>query len=447
MRTRIRTETRSSTLFVALPVLLAAALPREARAEPCVPSAGAPCDWEERVSAQPDLKTILQAIEARNPDLREAQARALAADARAGAAGGLPDLELKGELWGVPLSHPVSFSMADTIMVGLRQAFPAWGSLDARERAARADAQAVEDGARSRRQEIAAQARRAFATYYRTDHEIRLHLEHAGLTSRLLETTRAQYELGRGTQQDNLRLQAELSRLHAEVTTVEQQRASARALLNTLMNRPADARLGPSPEIPVADLLAAKDDGRPAESERALDERRPELLAAARAVSRTEATLDASKREATYPTVMVGADYWYMPTLPMSHGYGAMLTVSLPWLNRRHADEVRSAERTLVAERSALEAQRASARFQLHDAAAKVRAARAALEILHGRVLPDARRAYEAAEAQVQAGHGNVPALIESARAYLGARIDEVRAVAELEASRADYARAAGEAQ
>ena len=444
MRTRIRTE-RPSTIFIALPALFAAVVPRAARAEPCVPTPGASCDWEGRVAEQPDLKTILQVIDMRNPDLRELQARAAAADARASAAGGLPDLELKGELWGVPLSHPLAFNQSDTIMVGLRQAFPAWGSLDARERAARADALAVEDGARSRRQEIAAQARRAFATYFRTDHEIRLHLEHAGLTSRLLETTRAQYELGRGTQQDSLRLQAELSRLHAEVTSVEQQRTSARALLNALMNRPADAPLGPSPEVAVADLLAVKDDDRMGDSESALDERRPELLAAAKAVNRTEAALDASKREANYPTVMVGADYWYMPMLPMPHAYGAMLTVSLPWLNRRHADEVRSAERALVAERSALEAQRATAHFQLHDAAAKLRAARATLDILHGRVLPDARRAYEAAEAQLQAGHGNVTALIESARTYLGARIDEVRAIAELEASRADYARAAGE--
>ena len=186
------------------------------------------------------------------------------------------------------------------------------------------------------------------------------------------------------------------------------------------MDRPADAPLGPAPEIGFAQAMSGKDDDALAASERALDERRPELMAAARAVTRTEAALDASKREATLPTIMVGADYWYMPTLEMRHGYGAMLTVSLPWLNPRHRDEVKSAEQLLAAERSALGAQRASARYQLHDAAAKVRAARAALSILHARVLPDARRAYESAEAQLQAGHGDVGALVEAARALPG---------------------------
>jgi outer membrane protein TolC len=439
----MRTGT-SLHLTMTVTVLLAAPPLRVARAEPCVPIPGA-CDADSTLADQPDLATILAVAQDRNPELREARARAAAADARVGIAGGLPDLELKGELWGVPLAHPLSFDMANTIMVGLRQSFPAWGSLDARGRAAHADALAALDAVRARQQEIAAQARRAFAAYYLADHEARMHLEHAGLTSRLLEVTRAQYALGRGTQQDTLRLQAELSRLHAEITGVEQRRSTARALLNALMDRPSDAPLGPAPDINFAQAISGKDDEAMAAGARSVDERRPELSAAARAVSRSEAVLDASKREANLPAVMVGADYWYMPTLEMRHGYGAMLTVSLPWLNPRHREEIKAAEHLLAAERSSLAAQRASARYQLDEAAAKLRAARATLTILHGRVLPDARRAYEAAEAQLQAGHGDVTVLLEAARAYLAARIDEVRAIAELEASRADYARAAGE--
>jgi len=453
MRTETETVIRRlpslPSLLTLLTLLTATALlaPRPARAEPCVPIPGARCDAETTLAQQPDLATILAAVQDRNPALREARARADAADARVGVAGALPDLELKGELWGVPLAHPLAFDMSNTIMIGLRQSFPAWGSLDARARAARADALAAEDAVRARQQELAAEARRAFAAYFRADQEARMHLEHAGLMSRSIETARGQYALGRGTQQDILRLQAELSRLHAEVTAVEQQRSSARALLNALMARPPDATLGPAPDINFTQAMAgAADDAAAAPAgERGLDERRPELAAAARAVTRTEAALDASKRDANLPAVMIGADYWYMPTFETRHGYGAMLTVSLPWLNPRHRAEVRSAERQLAAERSALDAQRASARAQLYDAAARLRAARAALGILHGRVLPDARRAYEAAEAQLQSGHGDVTVLLEAARAYLAARIDEVRAIADVEASRADYARAAGE--
>jgi outer membrane protein TolC len=59
-------------------------------------------------------------------------------------------------------------------------------------------------------------------------------------------------------------------------------------------------------------------------------------------------------------------------------------------------------------------------------------------------VLAGARRSFEAAEAQYRAGRGGVAPVLAAARAYLQVRVDEVRALAELESSRADYARAAG---
>jgi cobalt-zinc-cadmium efflux system outer membrane protein len=399
-----------------------------------------PADRELATEAR--LPTILRVIGERSPDLREASERMRAADAQIGATGRLPDPELKGELWGVPLTHPLGFDQANTIMIGLRQSFPAWGSLDARARAAREDALVAGDTAEARRQEVAAQARRAFAVYARADRELRIHLEHLGLTSRLVEIARSLYQVGHGSQQDLLRAQAELSRLHVDVAGIEQQKRSAQALLNALMDREPDAALGPAADLAAVEVATDGEDT--ADADRRLDERRPELKAAARAVKRSEAVLDVAKREAELPTLMVGADYWYMPMLATPHAYGAMVSMSLPWLNPRHREEVKAAERTTAAERSALRAQRATARFQLRDADAKLRAARETLTLLHDRVLADARRSFEAAQAQFQSGQGDVTPVLEGARSYLQVRIDEVRALADLESSRADYARAAG---
>jgi cobalt-zinc-cadmium efflux system outer membrane protein len=416
------------------------ALATSASARGAGADAEAPADRELATEAR--LPTILRVIGERSPDLREASERMRAAEAQIGATGRLPDPELKGELWGVPLTHPLGFDQANTIMIGLRQSFPAWGSLDARARAAREDALVAADTAEARRQEVAAQARRAFAVYARADRELRIHLEHLGLTSRLVEIARSLYQVGHGSQQDLLRAQAELSRLHVDVAGIEQQKRSARALLNALMDREPDAALGPAADLTSAEVATDGEDS--ADADRHLDERRPELKAAARAVKRSEAVLDVAKREAELPTLMVGADYWYMPMLATPHAYGAMVSMSLPWLNPRHREEVKAAERTTAAERSALRAQRAAARFQVRDADAKVRAARETLALLHDRVLADARRSFESAQAQFQTGQGDVTPVLEGARSYLQVRIDEVRALADLESSRADYARAAG---
>ncbi len=426
---------------VAFVALSTAVLAGSARAAGDDGNTEAPADRE--LATQARLSTILRVIGERSPDLREASERMRAAEARTGASARLPDPELKSEVWGVPLAHPLSFDRANTIMIGLRQSFPAWGSLDARRRAASEEASAAGDTAEARRQDVAAQARRAFAAYARADREYRIHLEHVGLTSRIVEIARALYQVGHGSQQDLLHAQAELSRLHVDVAGIEQQRRSAQALLNALMDRDPDAALGPTPDLSSAeaDVSAPEAD---ADADRRLAERRPELKAAARAVKRSEAALDVAKREANLPSFMVGADYWYMPTEAAHNAYGAMVSMSLPWLNLGHRDEVKAAEQTSAAERSALRAQQAAARFQLRDADAKLRAARETLALIHERVLADARRSFESAQASFQSGHGDVTPVLDGARNYLEVRIEEVRAMADFESSQADYARAAG---
>src|SRR4029079_1793041 len=103
-------------------------------------SARAASGDEAELARSARLETILRVALERNRDVAENDARARAAAARSEAAGRLPDLEAKYEQWGVPLSRPYALDRADTLMVGVRQTFPAWGSLDARGRAAAEDA-------------------------------------------------------------------------------------------------------------------------------------------------------------------------------------------------------------------------------------------------------------------------------------------------------------------
>jgi len=132
---RVQRSVFETSWVLAAVALSMTALVAPARAAADDGKAEMPADRELATEAR--LSTILRVIVERSPDLREASERMHAAEARTGASARLPDPELKSELWGVPLTHPLSFDQANTIMIGLRQSFPAWGSLDARERAAR----------------------------------------------------------------------------------------------------------------------------------------------------------------------------------------------------------------------------------------------------------------------------------------------------------------------
>ena len=385
------------------------------------------------------LETILRVALERNRDVAENQARARAAEARSQAASRLPDLEAKYEQWGVPLSRPYDLSRADTLMIGVRQSFPAWGSLDARGRAAAEDAGSARDAARARQQEVAAQVRRTFATYYRADQEQRLHLEHAGLTSRVIELAKLNQRTGHGSLQDVLRLEVELTRLHTDIARIEREEHSSRALLNALMDRPADAPLGPPEDLSVVPTRDV------ATLERGLDTNRPEIGAAARAVRRSEALLDAATSSARVPTLMIGLDYWYMPmNMDTHHGYGAMVAINLPWFSGRRRDEQREAEQTVQAEQNALASTRNAVRYELRDAAARVESARQSFTIIDQDLLAQAKRSLDATQAAYAAGSSDTISLLDALRSYLQVRIERVRALAELASSQADLERASG---
>jgi len=385
------------------------------------------------------LETILRVALERNRDIAETQARARATEARGQASARLPDLEAKYEQWGVPLARPTALNEANTLMFGVRQTFPAWGTLDARARAAAEETGSAADGLRARRQEIAAQVRRTFAIYYRSDQELRLHLEHAGLTSRIVQLAKVNQRTGHGSVQDVLRLELELTRVHTDVARIEREQRSSRTLLNALMDRLPDAPLGPPEDLAVmpGDDVAAL--------ERGLDANRPEISAAGRAVRRSEALLDVARRSARFPQVMVGLDYWYMPMFPdFQHAYGAMVAINLPWLSGRRRDEEREAAETVIAERSALESAQVAVRYELRDAAARVDSAKQAFTIVDQDLLVQARKSLETTQAEYAAGRGDAAAILDALRSYLQIRIERVRALAELASSQADLERAAG---
>jgi cobalt-zinc-cadmium efflux system outer membrane protein len=258
----------------------------------------------------------------------------------------------------------------------------------------------------------------------------------------VLELVRLNQRTGHGGVQDVLRLQLELTRLHTDVARIEREQRSSRALLNALTNRPAQAPLGPPEDLaipPAADRNALATEWEPG-----LDRQRPEIDAAERAVRRSEAVLEATRRSARFPSVTIGVDYWYMPMAETRHGYGAMVGINLPWLSGRRRDEEREAEQTVTAERQALQSTRNVIRYQVLDASARLDSARQSFTTIEENLLLQARRNLDATQSAYAAGQGDAVGLLDALRAYLQVRIERVRALAELATSQADLERAAG---
>jgi outer membrane protein TolC len=393
---------------------------------------------ERSLAEEAKLPAIIRIALAKNPELSEARERARAAREIAPAGSRLPDPEFEYQLWAAPLARPYALDEAQMHMFGVRQNIPPPGSLGAQEQTAVAQADIAFQARRAREQELIARVRRAYAEYYRAEREYRVHLEHVRLAQQALDIARAAYQGGRGTQQDVLRAAVEMSRLHNDVASVDGDRRTARALLNTLMARRVDTPLGP----PAA-IEPAKIEVRAQELERLVDGR-PEIAAALSAIRARESEVEAARASGRWPSFMLGVQYMYMPPMEDPHNYGVMFSMSLPWLNPRYGEEARAAEARVAAERQALSSSRNAARYELYAAAERLKAARESLAIVERDLLPQAEQSFESAQAVYRGGQTDSLALFDALRSLLDVRIERERVLVRVENALTDVERAIG---
>lgn len=381
-------------------------------------------DLDARLAREARMEWITQAAVARSPALGEAAARSRAALDRASEAERLPDLELKYEQWGVPLPRPYDLQRANMLMLGVRQTFPAPGTRQVRARMASEDANMASHQSRATQRDLLRRVRRAYFGYWAADRALAAHAEHVAIAEQTIAELRTTYAVGQGSQQTLLRAMVELSRLHAEVVETTRRRDTGRYLLNTLMGRDTDAPLGPptlEPQVASVDMEASAKASR-------LAKERPEVAIAKSAVRRSQAAVEGAQHTARRPNFMAGLDYWLMPMQDAPHAYGAMVAMSLPWLNPAHRAEVRAAEASARADRSAAQAAEDVARYEVYEATAGLKAAAESLRIIEEQVMPQTEKSLQAARSAFAVGQGDVPGLLDAMRALYGARLEQIRA-------------------
>ncbi len=389
------------------------------------------------------LSSLVKTAVAADPRLRAMLAEVRGTLALAQADGALPDAELKAEVWGAPLFAPADLSRTDTLMIGPRQGFPALGAdLDARVRSRVADADVAFENARRRAVDVAFEVTRAAVEVTTADVHVRLHDEHAAFLKELLVVQTQQVAAGSAGTEEVLDTSVELAEIHVARARYAGQRQQARVALNALLGVGGDdevvVNLG-SPPVAVGDGDALVKD---------LSARHPNVRGASAAIKKAAAERAVAEADATLPTLMVGADYWWMPGEAGldQHAYGVMASISLPWLNGRHTHEVDAAE--AMEARATLEntaVGREVAR-DVRTAQARLATARTALAALNDDIAPLAQRAVDANVVAYRGGRGSLLAVLRSAERLLDVKMNRATGEADVWLAAADVAHAAGTA-
>jgi len=425
-------------LFVPLGILICR--PAPAAAQGSVQQHKAQMLPVPRVYEGPPL-TLAAAIEeaqAKNPDLialrrqidimrqRPAQARALSP----------PMAEATMWQWPINTLNPANTNM---YMLMLGQDIPGRGKRDLRAAVAERDVSLAQTDAAIRAEQVVNDVRQAYASLFIARKAIELHLAGIDLLRQIADASESKYTTGRISQQDVLKPVLELSKLHKDILTFEEQAAIAAARLNVVRDRDPDAPIGPLAGPQEMAALPAI-----ADLQRMAAEQQPELHRARAEIERAEAELAVAKGDYK-PDFSVQGGYLVMP----NQTDALLARIGITWPNApwsRGKLDARVAEQTAAVEtaKARERAMENMVRLAVHEAYARATSAHDRAALLRTTILPQARQTLEVSRVGYQTDRVDFQALIDNERVLLDSQLDYYRALSDFEMAVGDLERAVG---
>jgi outer membrane protein TolC len=379
------------------------------------------------------LGDVLGVVERDNPELAVRRSMHAAAARRPAATVWPDDPMAMLEWW----QQPVDFATVP-IMLTLRQPIPIVSKLHARRDLAERQANSARDEVDEVARRVQMEAKRAYFELVLADRNARQNDAVRGLVENLVRVVEARYRVGMAVQADLLKAQGELLMLENERLDFERDRSTATTTLNRLMNRTADASLGPTGSEPdLVSLPAAS-----ALVDRALATR-PELRRAQDAVAEAKAKLTVEQRENLPELAAWGA---YMVNIRGVDTFTVGFQTSLPIFSSiRKRSLASAAELEVQAAGKALEAARRDTEAAVRTVLLELDSAARHVRLHADKMVPLSEVTLQSALASYEAGRVDFPAVLEAARAVREHHTDHIKYLVEYERRLAELEQLVGD--
>lgn len=326
-----------------------------------------------------------------------------------------------------PAAEVGAMAMAETtadnvpLSVGLRQTIPFPGKLQEAAAAAGSEAAAAtaEIGAMELR--LTEQVHAAWWDLFLSQQSLEITRESRGLLVAVRDSVEARVGADQATQGDLLRLGNEIATVDRDLAEAQQLQNTARARLNSLLNRPAGAPLPPARRTavptagPLRGLLARA------------QARHPEVAAAEQRANAFRHRLKRAELE-KYPDFTAGVGG--VPLSDWGNGreqVAMTLGINIPlWQEPRRA-MIREAREGIAETDALIASTRSDLRYRVEEAWFSVQTARDISTLFETRLIPDSRQAYEVTLTSYSAGTADFTALLETWRQYLSYRLQLAR--------------------
>jgi cobalt-zinc-cadmium efflux system outer membrane protein len=384
-----------------------------------------------------DRATFVRLVLHRNPSIESARQGWRAAVARVRQTGALEDPTVTLE--GAPLSIGSSTArFGYTALISQRLPWPGKLSLD--ESVARAEAEATKSDFEATRRELALTAALLYDDYFVAVRSLEINAEHIVLMRQLKAGALAQFEAGRGSAQDPLQAEAELTHMEHDAVTLESQRDVATAQMNELLHRNPDL---PLPAPPKDVVVTAPPDANSATG--LTDEaarRRPEIEAARLRARAEEARAERASRD-SYPDLSVSTSYNSMWDTP-EHRWMVGLSFNLPIQLGRRAGAVEEANAARARFNSDAVALTDKARTEVAVALKRLEESAHVVHLYEQRLIPVARDQVDAARAGFISSRNDFVAVIGAEKNLRSVELDYQMMRADVDRRRAELDRALG---
>lgn len=390
------------------------------------------------------LESLLAVARSNNPEFAAMQQEVLAAQARSGTVGALPDPMLKIELenftnTGNERSPSLLPNQVEATRYQISQAIPWFGKRALQRDVANAQTRQAEQLSSATWQELAMQIKTAYSDHYYVVNNQKITQELLGLLANLEKIAQVRYASGLAAQQDVIRAQLEQTAMKRELLTLERDKQQIKSRLNALLNRPSQAALAEPESLrplpPAAQLSLAQLETR-------AQEHNPQLFAASASVDAARKTRELVQKN-RYPDFNIGLSAEQMGG--EIKAWGLMLEMSLPWQRKVLQKQEQEAAAMLNAAQSRREANQTQISSALAEKAADLQLAEQSEMLIRTSLLPQSELTFKSALSGYENGKVDFATVLEAQRQIRQARQEQLRLLVDAQKSLAEIERLTGD--
>ncbi|MFH1683340.1 MAG: TolC family protein [Candidatus Margulisiibacteriota bacterium] len=371
-----------------------------------------------------------------NPEISAWQSIWKAAQAKVVQVSTWPDPQIEVMYEQIPQAGG-SLADAQMKMYGFSQMIPFPGTLTLKRLREEDAAKAAQEKFQAKTNEIIAKVKNAYYALYYLNQAIEINQENKSLLNKFAKIAQAKYVVGKASQHDVIKSQVELDLLTNKLITLEQKRQTARARLNTLLNREPATQIDLPKEIKINDPALSL-----AKLEQTALRNRPELQAAAHQVEQTEKSHTLAKMQ-YLPDFKIKVLQREMQTTGLN-GWNVSLMANLPvWFWAKTSAVTYAGENQAAAEAS-WQNLKNMVRFEVQDSYVAVDSAKRLAALFKNKIIPQAEQALRSATIAYQSDKVDFLTLINSQKTLEDSKLKYWQAFSGLGQSLAELERIIG---